>query len=128
MTIRNLGTTPGTARSTGPVPPRTTPAAGTPAASTPAASTPAVRTATLGAGQARSLPERRDSVQISDAARALGQTDRAAAAGPVSGTERRQPLSAERVDELRKKVLEGAYNQLHVVDQVARRIAASGDL
>ena len=110
MTIRNLGSTPGTTRPTGPVPPRSTPATGTPAAGSP------------GAGEARALPSRRDSVQISDAARALGQAEGA------SATERRQPLTPARVDELRKKVLEGAYNQLNVVDQVARRISASGDL
>jgi hypothetical protein len=32
------------------------------------------------------------------------------------------------VDELRKKVLEGAYDQAGVVDQVAKRLLASGDV
>jgi anti-sigma28 factor (negative regulator of flagellin synthesis) len=34
----------------------------------------------------------------------------------------------ERVAELRTKVLNGAYNTLDVVDQVARRILLRGDL
>ncbi|MBV9880267.1 MAG: flagellar biosynthesis anti-sigma factor FlgM [Gemmatirosa sp.] len=58
-----------------------------------------------------------DSVQISDAGRAL-------ATGGTSGS---SSLSAERVAELRKRVLEGAYNSTHVVDQVAKRILERGD-
>ena len=61
---------------------------------------------------------RSDSVQISDAGRAL------ATSGP-SGT---GSLSAERVAELRKRVLEGAYNSANVVDQVAKRILERGDV
>lgn len=114
MTIRNLGSTPGATRTTGPVAPqpsqKATPSKGMPAA--PAAPSLERR------------PVRQDSVQISDAARQLEASGTAEAAG----TERRQPLTPARVDELRKKVLEGAYNQLSVVDQVARRIQASGDL
>jgi anti-sigma28 factor (negative regulator of flagellin synthesis) len=60
---------------------------------------------------------RSDSVQISDAGRAL------ATGGPSSSGS----LSAERVAELRKRVLEGAYNSTHVVDQVAKRILERGD-
>ena len=60
---------------------------------------------------------RSDSVQISDAGRAL-------ATGGPSGT---GSLSAERVAELRKRVLEGAYNSANVVDQVAKRILERGD-
>jgi hypothetical protein len=68
-----------------------------------------------------------DSVSISNGAREL-------AAGAVHGAEAgatqtaRAPLTAERVDELRKKVLEGAYDQAGVVDQVAKRLLASGDV
>jgi anti-sigma28 factor (negative regulator of flagellin synthesis) len=58
-----------------------------------------------------------DSVQISDAGRAL-------ATGGTSGS---SSLSAERVAELRKRVLEGAYNSTHIVDQVAKRILQRGD-
>ena len=60
---------------------------------------------------------RSDSVSISDAGRAL-------ATGGTSGS---GSLSAERVTELRKRVLEGAYNATHVVDQVAKRILERGD-
>jgi len=61
---------------------------------------------------------RSDSVQISDAGRAL-------ATGGSSGA---GSLSAERVAELRKRVLEGAYNSTNVVDQVAKRILERGDV
>jgi hypothetical protein len=37
-------------------------------------------------------------------------------------------LSPERVQELRAKVMQGAYNSLDVVEQVARRVLDSGDL
>ena len=59
---------------------------------------------------------RSDSVQISDAGRALST-------GEASGT-----LSNERVAELRRRVLEGAYNTTHVVSQVAQRILDRGDV
>jgi anti-sigma28 factor (negative regulator of flagellin synthesis) len=65
---------------------------------------------------------RQDSVTISNDARTL------AAGGPDASQGARAPLTAERVDELRKKVLEGAYDQAHVVDQVAKRLLASGDV
>ena len=60
-----------------------------------------------------------DSVSISSDAREL-------AAGATQTA--RAPLAAARVDELRKKVLEGAYDQAGVVDQVAKRLLASGDV
>jgi anti-sigma28 factor (negative regulator of flagellin synthesis) len=56
---------------------------------------------------------RSDSVEISDRGRsliALAETD------------------PDRVAELRRKVYEGAYNSLDLVDQVARRMLNSGDL
>jgi anti-sigma28 factor (negative regulator of flagellin synthesis) len=68
-------------------------------------------------GTAGATAGKSDSVQISDAGRAL-------ATGGTSGT---GSLSAERVAELRKRVLEGAYNSTHVVDQVAKRILQRGD-
>ena len=67
-------------------------------------------------GPARS--SRGDSVQISDAARAA-----LAGTSATGGS-----LSPERTQELRKKVLEGAYNSLNVVDQVAKRIIERGDV
>jgi negative regulator of flagellin synthesis FlgM len=57
---------------------------------------------------------RSDSVEISDRGRSMA--GRADAVDP------------ERVAELRRKVYEGAYNSLDVVDQVARRILTRGDL
>ena len=72
--------------------------------------------ASSGAAGAVRAP-RSDSVQISDAARAL-------AGGQAAGG----PLTPERTAELRKKVLEGAYNSTQVVDQVAKRILGSGDV
>jgi negative regulator of flagellin synthesis FlgM len=59
---------------------------------------------------------RSDNVQISDAGRAL------AARGGTSS------LSPERAAQVRQRVLDGAYNSLTVVDEVARRILGSGDL
>lgn len=90
----------------------------------PATQTPAVQGAngstkpqstTGGAGSAGGAA-RSDSVQISDAGRAMSTTE-------SSGT-----LSSERVAELRRRVLEGAYNTTHVVNQVARRILDRGDV
>ncbi len=60
-----------------------------------------------------------DSVQISDIARNLA----ARAAQDTS-----HQINPQRVSELRRKVYEGAYNSLDVVDQVARRILTRGDL
>lgn len=65
------------------------------------------------------VSSRRDSVQISDSARTL--------ASRAESDERAQ-MDPTRVSELRKKVYEGAYNSLDVVDQVARRILTRGDL
>jgi negative regulator of flagellin synthesis FlgM len=61
-----------------------------------------------GADSARS-----DSVQISSAGRNMAAN---------------AALDPERTAELRTKVLTGAYNQLDVVDQVARRMLSRGDL
>ena len=58
-----------------------------------------------------------DKVQISDAGREL-----AARAGGTSS------LSPERAAQIRQRVIDGAYNSLAVVDEVARRILGSGDL
>ena len=55
---------------------------------------------------------RTDSVEISDRGRTLAALD----------------ADPERVAELRRKVYEGAYNSLDLVDQVARRILVRGDL
>ena len=66
--------------------------------------------------QAKSdAPSRSDSVQISEAGRQMS-ADQADAINP------------ERVAEIRQKVLQGAYNSLDVVEQVARRIITRGEL
>ena len=49
------------------------------------------------------------------------------AVGGLQGSEA-SGLSAERTAELRRKVLEGAYNSMSVVDQVAQRILGRGDV
>ncbi|HYD50996.1 MAG TPA: flagellar biosynthesis anti-sigma factor FlgM [Gemmatimonadaceae bacterium] len=78
-----------------------------PVRQTPAAGTPAI------------APDRSDRVEISDAGRALAARD-----GATESSE----LSPERIAQLRQRVLDGAYNSLEVVDEVARRILARGDL
>lgn len=60
-----------------------------------------------------------DSVSISDAGRSLaGRLD----------AQQADAFDPERVAQLRTKVLNGAYNTLDVVDQVARRILSRGDI
>lgn len=63
---------------------------------------------------------RHDSVSISDAGRALS--------GGAASTSTTASLTPERVADLRKKVLEGAYNSTHVVDAVAKRLLSAGDV
>lgn len=104
MTIRNVGNPYGPSRSAPVAPAKQAPGGTTPSAS-PAAAPAAPRG---------------DSVQISDAARAL--------AGSEGGARASSSLSADRVSELRQKVLEGAYDSVQVVDQVAKRVLSSGDL
>ena len=92
------------------------PATQTPAVQGTTAESPKTQPAqggTTGAGARRS-----DSVQISDAGRALST-------GETSGS---SSLTPERVAELRRRVLEGAYNANHVVSQVAQRILERGDV
>src|SRR5205085_12671363 len=67
-----------------------------------------------------STTDRSDKVQISDAGRALaarGQND-----------EKASGLDPARVDQIRSRILSGAYDTLDVVDTVARRLIDSGDL
>jgi hypothetical protein len=40
----------------------------------------------------------------------------------------RPPLTRERIDAIRQRILTGAYDSAGVVEQVARRIIGSGDL
>jgi anti-sigma28 factor (negative regulator of flagellin synthesis) len=71
------------------------------------------------APQPAAAAPRSDKVQISDAGRAM-------AAEAAKST--RGELSAERISEVRERILSGAYNSLEVVDQVARKMLASGDI
>lgn len=63
--------------------------------------------------------QRTDSVQLSESGKSMARQ---------LAAESRDTLDPERTAELRRKVLEGAYNTLDVVDQVARRILQRGDL
>jgi negative regulator of flagellin synthesis FlgM len=62
---------------------------------------------------------RADSVQLSDSGRSMARQ----VAGDAGAA-----LDPERTAELRRKVLEGAYNSLEMVDEVARRILRRNDL
>jgi len=63
------------------------------------------------------LSGHRDVLDLSPAARAL-----------VARTEDEGALSAERMLELRTRVLDGSYNSPAVLDVLARRLRTSGDL
>lgn len=71
-----------------------------------------------------STAPRSDQVQISNAGRALA-SQAAASAGHAAEAE---GLSPARVAEIRGRILEGAYNSVEVVDQVARRMLERGDI
>jgi negative regulator of flagellin synthesis FlgM len=64
-----------------------------------------------------------DQVQISDAGRALAARANESLEGGA-----RAELTPERVGEIRQRILEGAYNSLEVVDEVARRMLERGDI
>jgi hypothetical protein len=67
-----------------------------------------------------SSTSRSDKVQISDAGRAL------AARG--DDTTKASGLDSSRTEQIRGRILSGAYDTLDVVDAVARRLLDSGDL
>ena len=62
---------------------------------------------------AKSAAPARDRVELSAEGRALA---------------RASSLDSNRVDTIRQRVLQGAYDNLNVMDQVARRIVQRGDL
>ena len=70
-----------------------------------------------------SSTDRSDKVQISDAGRAL-------AARAKGGSEAAdQPgLDPAKADKIRSRILSGAYDTVEVVDAVARRLIATGDV
>lgn len=66
--------------------------------------------------------QRADQVNISDAGRAL------ATSGADNGDTDAARLDSRRTDEIRSRILSGAYNSLDMADNVARSIMRSGDL
>lgn len=62
-----------------------------------------------------------DAVQISDVGRALSGSD-------VEASDQADGLDPRRADEIRARVLSGAYDSVEMADQVARSILRSGDL
>jgi hypothetical protein len=77
-----------------------------------------------GAGKARSTPvgvDRQDRVEISDAGRA-----RAAEGGLTAASE--AASGPARLNDIRQRVLQGAYDTDTVVGEVARRILDRGDI
>ena len=84
--------------------------------------TPAAETGTPPVRPAPAAP-RADSVQISEA----GRAKMAQMVGDPAAVGRAE-LTPQRVAEIRRRVLKRAYDTLGVVDEVARRLLASGDL
>ncbi len=87
------------------------------------------RTQQSGSGQAPasgsevpSKIRRVDDVQISDAGHAL------AAPGASVDDANASDLDPRRIDEIRSRILSGAYNSLEMADHVARSLMRSGDL
>ena len=66
--------------------------------------------------------QRNDRVQISDAGRALA-AQQSGDAAPA-----RAELTPERIQEIRQRILGGAYNSVEVVEEVARRMLERGDI
>jgi len=64
---------------------------------------------------------RADQVDISDAGRTLAED-------PAEETPATASLDPRRIDEIRSKILAGAYHTNEMADQVARAILRSGDL
>ncbi|MEO7085981.1 MAG: hypothetical protein ABI442_04000 [Gemmatimonadaceae bacterium] len=67
--------------------------------------------------------DRSDKVQISDAGRALAA--RAKGGSEAAGQSSLDPAKADRI---RSRILSGAYDTVEVVDAVARRLIATGDV
>lgn len=92
---------------------------GTPAG-TPARQTDA--SGVSGAGEPVTPIRRTDAVHISSAGRA-----RAEAELPVRG-DPATPLTSDQIARIRERINSGAYDSLDVIEAVARRILAAGDL
>ena len=80
--------------------------------------------ATQGAGsqdETSNVSRRNDQVQISDAGLAL-------ASDSASESTATSTLDPQRTEEIRGRILSGAYNSLSMAQQVAQSILKSGDL
>lgn len=117
MSIRSIGTSYGPQRPAAPTP--STPVTRATPATPGAAVTPGGPPPQAPAYGYRARHQ--DSVTLSDTGRAL-------AGATAEGAESTAALTPARVADLRKKVLEGAYNQTGVVEQVAKRLLSSGDV
>lgn len=69
----------------------------------------------------QSVSRRNDQVQISDAGRALASDE-------TSESTATSTLDPQRAEEIRTRILSGAYNSLSMAHQVAQSILKSGDL
>jgi len=70
-----------------------------------------------------SSTDKSDKVQISDAGRAL-----AARAKNGSDAVSQSSLDPAKTDQIRSRILSGAYDTVEVVDAVARRLISTGDV
>ena len=89
--------------------------AGTPARHTDAAGV-------SGAGEPVAPVRRTDAVHISTAGRARAEAELPVRQDPAS------PLTSDQIARIRERIDSGAYDSLDVIDAVARRILAAGDL
>jgi len=80
------------------------------------------------AREARSVGRRAEREGDAAAARDPGDQVRISAETSEMAANTKGELTAERIAEVREKILSGAYNSLDVVDEVARRFLVSGDL
>lgn len=71
--------------------------------------------------EAPAAVRRADAVQLSDAGLALSGSD-------ASTSSQAGALDPRRADEIRSRVLSGAYNSVEMADKVAQSILRSGDL
>jgi anti-sigma28 factor (negative regulator of flagellin synthesis) len=72
-------------------------------------------------GETQGVSRQNDQVQISDAGRALAN-------GGTSESNATSTLDPQRAEEIRTRILSGAYNSLSMAHQVAQAILNSGDL
>ncbi len=84
---------------------------------------PDARAAEKASAQPVPALERTDRVEISDAGREKASHVDAAATGQPT-----PELSPERIAEIRRRILEGAYESVDVVGDVARRMLERGDV